>query len=84
MEELLVYLCWILRQILKESNGMLVLTRKIGDSLVIDHNTIVRVTDIKGRNVKLSIEAPPSISVNRLEVEVRGRYKDDLNGDRPS
>lgn len=64
---------------------MLVLSRKIGDAIIIGRNVKVKIHDIRGRNVKLSIEAPPSISVNRLEVEVRGRYKEDLDGNgRPS
>lgn len=63
---------------------MLILTRKLGDAIVIGRDVKVTVSDIRGRNVKLSIEAPPSISVNRLEVEVRGRFKEDLDGDRPS
>ncbi len=63
---------------------MLIVTRKLGDAIVIGRDVKVTVSDIRGRNVKLSIEAPPSISVNRLEVEVRGRFKEDLDGDRPS
>lgn len=64
---------------------MLILTRKLGDAIVIGRDVKVTVSDIRGSNVKLSIEAPKSISVNRLEVEVRGRYKEDLDGNgRPS
>ncbi|NPB09662.1 MAG: carbon storage regulator CsrA [Thermodesulfobacteria bacterium] len=47
---------------------MLVLTRKIGESITIGHEIRIIVLDIKGRQVKLGIEAPPHIPVHRLEV----------------
>lgn len=50
---------------------MLVLTRKLGESIRIGDNVIVKIVDLDGRHVKLGIEAPRSISVNREEIYER-------------
>lgn len=47
---------------------MLVFTRRKGEGIVILENIKITVSDIKNGRVKLSIEAPKSISVNRKEV----------------
>jgi carbon storage regulator len=47
---------------------MLVLTRKLGESIRIGDNIIVKVVDLDSRHVKLGIEAPKIISVNREEI----------------
>ncbi len=47
---------------------MLVLTRKVNESIVIGDNIEVKIVDIKGDHVKLGITAPRDISVHRKEV----------------
>ena len=47
---------------------MLILTRKLGESVVIGDNIIVTVSDIKNGQIKLGITAPKDITVNREEV----------------
>jgi carbon storage regulator len=47
---------------------MLVLSRKMGDSVVIDGSVRVRVIEIKGDSVRLGIDAPREIPVHRHEV----------------
>ncbi len=47
---------------------MLVLTRRQGESLRIGNDTIVTVSDIKNGQIKLGIEAPEDVTVNREEV----------------
>ncbi|HEY7311447.1 MAG TPA: carbon storage regulator [Gemmataceae bacterium] len=47
---------------------MLVLTRRIGEEIVIADNIRVTVTAVDGQRVRLGITAPPSISVVRLEL----------------
>jgi carbon storage regulator len=47
---------------------MLVLTRKLGESIRIGDNIMVKIVDLDGRHVKLGIEAPRSIAVNREEI----------------
>jgi carbon storage regulator len=50
---------------------MLVLTRKLGESIRIGDNVIVKIVDLDGLHVKLGIEAPRSIAVNREEIYER-------------
>ena len=50
---------------------MLVLSRRIGERLVIDDNIIVTVVEIRGGQVRLGIEAPREIPVRREEVAAR-------------
>ncbi|MDP3182046.1 MAG: carbon storage regulator CsrA [Desulfobaccales bacterium] len=47
---------------------MLILTRKIGESLLIGDNIRVAVLEIRGKQVRLGIEAPPDIAVMREEL----------------
>jgi carbon storage regulator len=47
---------------------MLILARRIGESIVIGDQVEVSVVDIKGDQVKLGINAPRAVPVFRLEV----------------
>lgn len=47
---------------------MLVLSRRLNESIVIDKDIIITVIHIGGGKVKLGIEAPQHITVNRSEV----------------
>lgn len=47
---------------------MLLLTRRIGESVIIGDDITVTVVECKGRQVKLGIDAPKHISVDRTEV----------------
>ena len=46
---------------------MLILTRRIGENIVIGDNIVIRVLDIN-HQVKLGIEAPREIEVHREEI----------------
>ncbi len=47
---------------------MLVLTRKLGESITIGDNIKLLVVDIEGNQVKIGIDAPRSIEVYREEL----------------
>lgn len=47
---------------------MLVLTRKVGEAVVIDGEITIKVSQIQGNRVKLCIEAPRSHRVVRAEI----------------
>lgn len=47
---------------------MLVLTRKLGESIAIDDHIKIRVVQIKGKQVRLGIEAPRDTKIHREEV----------------
>jgi carbon storage regulator len=47
---------------------MLILARRIGESIMIGDQVEISVVDIKGDQVKLGIKAPPQVKVYRREV----------------
>lgn len=48
---------------------MLILTRKVGESITIGDGSIsVSVMEIKGRQVRLGIEAPADLPIHRQEI----------------
>lgn len=47
---------------------MLALTRKKGESLVINNNVEITVLDIRGDQVKIGISAPTDVPIYRKEV----------------
>lgn len=47
---------------------MLVLSRKQGESIQIDDNIFVTVSEVKGGRVRLSIDAPKSVRIVRKEI----------------
>jgi len=47
---------------------MLALTRKKGESIIIGDNIEITILSIIGDSVKIGIEAPRSIPVNRKEI----------------
>ena len=47
---------------------MLVLTRKVNESIVIGDNVTVTVVEIHGNRVRLGIQAPTEVPVHRSEV----------------
>ena len=47
---------------------MLVLTRKVDESLVINDDIVITVLSIEGEKVKIGIKAPRDVTVLRLEL----------------
>ena len=50
---------------------MLILTRRVGEKLVIGDNVTVAVLSVKGNQVRIGIDAPRDVSVNREEIYQR-------------
>ena len=50
---------------------MLILTRRIGESVIIGDDVKITVLGVKGSQVRLGIEAPKSVSVHREEIYER-------------
>ena len=50
---------------------MLVLARNAGEGIQLGHDISVYVVEIRGKQVRLGIEAPPYLSVHRIEVYER-------------
>lgn len=50
---------------------MLILTRKLGESIAIGDQIRISVLGIRGRQVRLGIDAPPDIIVHREEIYLK-------------
>lgn len=50
---------------------MLILTRKIGESLLIGDEVEITVLSVRGSQVKLGVKAPKDIAVHREEIYQR-------------
>jgi len=49
--------------------GMLVLTRKLGESIVINNDITITVVQIKGKQIRLGVKASPDTTIHRKEVQ---------------
>ncbi len=47
---------------------MLILTRRVGETLMINNDIMVTVLGVKGNQVRVGINAPKEISVHREEI----------------
>lgn len=47
---------------------MLVLSRKVGEKIMIGHSIVITVLEVVGGRVRLGIEAPESVPVFRDEI----------------
>lgn len=47
---------------------MLILTRRVGETVVIGDDVQVTVLGVKGNQVRLGVTAPRDVSVHRLEI----------------
>ena len=58
---------------------MLILTRKLGEAIVISHDITVSVLGIRGGQIRLGVIAPVSVPVHREEIyeKIKALEKDE-------
>ena len=59
---------------------MLILTRRVGETLMIGDSVSVTVLGVKGNQVRIGVDAPKDISVHREEIF--NRIKEEANEDK--
>jgi carbon storage regulator len=52
---------------------MLILTRRVGESLMIGRDIVVTVLSVKGSQVRIGVDAPKDVAVHREEIYDRIR-----------
>jgi carbon storage regulator len=50
---------------------MLILTRRVGEALMVGENTKIVVLGVKGSQIRLGIDAPKDIMVHREEIFIK-------------
>jgi carbon storage regulator len=54
---------------------MLILTRRVGETLMIGDEVTVTVLGVKGNQVRIGVDAPKTVSVHREEIYERIRQE---------
>ena len=56
---------------------MLILTRRVGETVMIGNNVTVTVLGVKGNQVRIGVNAPKDVAVHREEIYERIKREED-------
>ena len=62
---------------------MLILTRRVGETLMIGDDVSVTVLGVKGNQVRIGVNAPKDVTVHREEIFERIKKEDNQPGTEP-
>jgi len=62
---------------------MLILTRRVGETLMIGDDVTVTVLGVKGNQVRIGVNAPKDVAVHREEIFERIKREDEPRGAEP-
>jgi len=62
---------------------MLILTRRVGETLMIGDEVTVTVLGVKGNQVRLGVNAPRTVAVHREEIYERIKREQEGGGSEP-
>jgi len=60
---------------------MLILTRRVGETLMIGSDIVVTVLGVKGNQVRIGVKAPKEVAVHREEIFEKIRHEGDHPAD---
>ncbi len=63
---------------------MLILTRRVGETVMIGNDVTVTVLGVKGNQVRVGVNAPKDVAVHREEIYERIKREGDQEGHAPS
>ncbi len=63
---------------------MLVLTRTVGEKILIGDGITVAAQSVRGKRVRISVTAPPTVPVDRAEVRARRASRSDRSRPQPA
>jgi carbon storage regulator len=58
---------------------MLILTRRVGETLMIGNDVTVTVLGVKGNQVRIGVNAPKDVAVHREEIFERIKREEDFS-----
>ncbi len=62
---------------------MLILTRRVGETLMVGDNVAITVLGVKGNQVRIGVNAPKDVAVHREEIFQRIQREKGLTGVAP-
>lgn len=63
---------------------MLILTRRVGETIMIGDSVTVTILGVKGNQVRVGVNAPKDVAVHREEIYERIKHEQENGADGPN